>query len=144
MADSNSNNSVSSKYHVCGSYNKLIIAFVSLVVLAVVFCSGIAIGRFVGHNRMFNINHGDMFGRRFNSQSTSQSVANEIQISGVVTAVNGNSFNVAGNGVTNTVYTNSQTVYLNSTKPSVNDAVRVLGSISNSKFTAQSISVNQY
>lgn len=145
MTDSNfSSSSINSKCHNCSSYHKPLLVLISLVVLMVVFCSGLVIGRFVCIGRPFSNRHGVMFSRRVNSFRPASTYANEIKISGVVTAINGNTINVGGDGVSNTVYTDSQTVYSNSTKPSVNDTVRVLGSISNSKFTAQKISIFRY
>jgi len=70
------------------------------------------------------------------------SSSNSANISGVVTAVNGTSFTVAGNGATNTVQTNSNTQYVNASKVAVNDSVVISGSINNGTFTASQVVVN--
>jgi uncharacterized Zn-binding protein involved in type VI secretion len=64
------------------------------------------------------------------------------RVSGVVTAVNGDSFTVAGNGTTKTVTTNGSTVYNTSgNKVAVNDSVTVTGVISGDTFTATRVMV---
>lgn len=58
-------------------------------------------------------------------------------VHGVVTAVNGDSFTVAGNGTSKVVKTNSSTVYNNSgNKVAVNDTVSVMGTTNGETFTA--------
>ena len=50
---------------------------------------------------------------------------------GVVTKVNGDSIVVAGGGKTQTIKTNSDTSYVDDTKPAVNDTVVVIGKADN-------------
>lgn len=60
---------------------------------------------------------------------------------GVVTQVNSGSIVVAGNGKTQTITTNSSTTY-DSTKPAVNDTVRIVGTAdSNNAVTATEVAV---
>ncbi|MBU6389828.1 hypothetical protein KGQ71_04935 [Patescibacteria group bacterium] len=66
---------------------------------------------------------------------------NQQQLSGVVTAVNGNGFTIAGGGSSNTVQTNSSTQYYESQKPVVNDTVSVYGTTNNGTFTATEVVV---
>jgi len=68
--------------------------------------------------------------------------ANQNRLQGVVTAVNGSSFTLAGNGTTNTVQTNGSTQYQNGNAVAVNDTVIVFGSVSNSTFTASQVVIN--
>lgn len=67
--------------------------------------------------------------------------SNLVEVSGVVTNVNGASFTVSGNGTTNTVQTNSDTKYINASKVSVNDTVAVAGTTSNGTYTANKIAI---
>jgi hypothetical protein len=67
--------------------------------------------------------------------------SNQIVVSGVVTAVEGQSFTIAGNGTTNRVTTNSKTKYNSDSKVSVNDTVTVVGNVNNNTFTAAQVVV---
>lgn len=67
---------------------------------------------------------------------------NQNLLRGVVTAVNGDSFTLAGNGATNTVQTTSKTTYSGGDKVSVNDTAAVAGTTNNGTFTATAIRVN--
>jgi hypothetical protein len=67
---------------------------------------------------------------------------NEIRLQGVVTAVNGTEFTVAGNGSSNTVQTDSTTQYQNGSGVAVNDSVIVYGTINNGMFTAKTVVIN--
>jgi hypothetical protein len=69
-------------------------------------------------------------------------VTNQIRLSGVVTAVSDSSFTIAGGGTTNTIQTNSSTQYSGDSKASVNDTVIVVGTTSNSVFTATQVVIN--
>ena len=68
--------------------------------------------------------------------------AGQNHIRGVVTAVNGSTITVAGNGATNDVETNTSTQYQNGSSVKVNDSVLVFGNINSGKFTATQIVVN--
>jgi hypothetical protein len=66
----------------------------------------------------------------------------ETRLSGVVTAVNGSSFTVAGSGATNNVTTNSSTQYQSGNQVKVNDTLLVTGTSSNGTLTATHIVIN--
>jgi hypothetical protein len=63
-------------------------------------------------------------------------------VSGVVTAVNGSTLTVAGDGSTSSVDTTSSTSYTNAPSAVVNDTVIATGSTSGGTFTATRIIVN--
>jgi hypothetical protein len=69
--------------------------------------------------------------------------ANRQFLTGVVTVVNGANFTVAGNGSTETVNTSGSTTFVGKTSVSVNDTVRVIGTVSGSVWTADRVIVNQ-
>jgi len=79
-------------------------------------------------------NGGMMGGSRYNTGQSS--------IRGVVTAVNGSTFTVAGNGATNDVETTSSTQYRNGSQVKVNDSVVAFGSTNSGKFTATQVVIN--
>ena len=118
---------------------------VGLIVLFSFFASLFAIGIGAhdlagGHRRAYAFNHPMSergmrdFGPRLND--------NQSHLHGVVTAVNGSSFTVAGSGSTNEVQTNSSTQYQNGSQVKVNDSVVVVGTISDGKFTASKVLIN--
>jgi len=76
------------------------------------------------------------------SSSNGNSTTSTSAVSGVVTAVNGSSFDVGGGETKTTVNTNGNTTW-NTTdkKVSVNDSVLVFGTISGSNITATSVQV---
>ena len=76
-------------------------------------------------------------GRQFGSGVQANSLV------GVVTAVNGSGFTVAGDGTTETVNTSSDTRFVGATSVKVNDSVRVLGTVSGSTWTATGVFVNR-
>jgi hypothetical protein len=119
----------------------------AIVIVVILFM----LGAFADHVVNFNRNHGTAvttgfvgrgmgFERRgFVGQAIS---TNQVEVSGVVTAVNGQSFTIAGNGTTNTVQTNSSTEFTGATKVNVNDSVVAVGTTNNSTFTASQVVVN--
>lgn len=123
--------------------------YIALIVAAVViFMLGVLVDHAVNYhnaNRVFvssNVSMprtGSFRGNYYGSPSVS---SNQVQISGVVTAVNGSTFTVAGNGTNNTVQTNSNTQYYNATKVSLNDSVAVVGTTNNGTFTASQVIIN--
>ena len=123
--------------------------YVAIIVAAVIiFLLGMLVDHTVSyrHNNRLMVSNSVMtervgFGRSgfFGGSSIS---SNQVQISGVVTAVNSSSFTIAGNGSNNTVQTNSSTQYFNASKVSVNDSVVVVGTTNNSKFTASRVIVS--
>lgn len=61
-------------------------------------------------------------------------------VSGVVTAVDGSTLTVAGNGTTTKVVVNDDTTYRGSSKPAaINDTIRVVGTTSNDTVTATTV-----
>lgn len=62
--------------------------------------------------------------------------------SGVVTAVNGSDFTLAGNGSTTNVTTNSSTQYQDGNQVKQNDTVIVFGTTANNTLTATSVIIN--
>jgi hypothetical protein len=66
----------------------------------------------------------------------------QAHLMGVVTAVNGDTFTVAGSGSTTDVKTSSSTQYRNGSAVKVNDSVLVAGSISGGTFQASEVVVN--
>lgn len=68
-------------------------------------------------------------------------LSNHQSLSGVVTSVNGTSFVLAGDGLTNTITTDTNTSFLNNIKPVVNDTVTVVGGTNNGVFTASQVIV---
>lgn len=71
-----------------------------------------------------------------------QSSANQIEITGVVTAINGNKVTIVGGGVSNVITTNSSTQYINGTSLAVNDSADVIGQYANNVLTASTITIN--
>jgi hypothetical protein len=84
------------------------------------------------------------YGTSVQTSATNNTVTTTVytELTGVVTAVNDGSIVVAGNGTTETITTNSSTVYDNSVKPAVNDTVTIVGTTSGSTTTATEIGVN--
>jgi hypothetical protein len=66
----------------------------------------------------------------------------ETHLSGVVTAVNGDSFTVAGSGATTSVTTNSSTQYKGGNTVKQNDTVIVVGTSANGTLTATNVVIN--
>jgi len=64
------------------------------------------------------------------------------RIEGVVTAANGNTLTVAGDGTTHSVVTSSSTTYTNGSSAAVDDTVVAIGSTSGGSFTATNVIVN--
>ncbi len=83
------------------------------------------------------------YGNYVNTQVSSGTVTTTVYTTqtGVVTAVNGDSIVIAGNGKQTTIQTNSSTQYNNGTKPVVNDTVTVIGTTANNTTTATEIGV---
>lgn len=64
------------------------------------------------------------------------------RVTGVVTAVDGSSFTLAGFGSTTNVTTNSSTQYQGGNTVKVNDTVAAIGTTSNGILTATQVSIN--
>ena len=125
---------------------KIAAAVVALILVFGVFVVGAIAGRasgdrFMGWHNSITIKPGPaMMQRRGVSQGGLFSTTNHI--SGVVTAVNGDSLTVAGNGATNTVTTNSSTQYQGGGSVKINDTVIAFGSTSSNTFTATEVDIN--
>jgi hypothetical protein len=79
------------------------------------------------------------------SDSNGTTINTTSAVSGVVTSVNGSSFDVGGGGSKITVNTNGSTAW-NTTdkKVSVNDSVLVYGTVSDNKLTATSVQITNF
>ena len=81
--------------------------------------------------------------RRFMMGGNGQGTVNSAnQVSGVVTAVNGSSFTLAGFGSTTNVTTDSSTQYQGGNTVKVNDTVVALGTTTGGTLTATEVSIN--
>ncbi|MDB5161473.1 MAG: hypothetical protein JWO96_853 [Candidatus Saccharibacteria bacterium] len=78
--------------------------------------------------------------RRFLGQGLPGS--NQNQLSGTVTAVNGSTFTIAGNGASNQVQTSSSTQYQGGNQVKINDTVVVFGTTSSGTFQASQVVIN--
>jgi hypothetical protein len=121
---------------------------VGILILLVVFMAGV--GAANHHNRMVRPS-GAMAGgfskrifggeRGFRADGGQLSnVGNSTR--GVVTAVNGASFTLAGNGATTNVTTNSSTQYQDGNTVKQNDTVIVFGTTTNNTLTATQVIIN--
>ena len=124
---------------------KIAAVAIALILLFGVFVAGALAGRFSGQRGfagsefLRSDTKSLMMGREFGSRNLLSSTD---RITGVVTAVNGSSFTVAGHGATNTVSTDSSTQYQGGDSVKVNDSVMAFGSTSNNTFTATQVAIN--
>jgi hypothetical protein len=81
----------------------------------------------------------------YSSDGNNTTTTTTSAISGVVTAVNGSSFDIGGGGTKTTVNTNGSTTW-NTTdkKVSVNDSVIAYGTVSGSTLTATSVQITNF
>jgi hypothetical protein len=137
------NNTQSTKPAWVNTRNILIAIIVALVLL-VVFLGGVAAS-----------NLDDDFGRRatvhsgmrFNHDSQRGGLRdilgkNQGVVTGVVTAVNGNIFTLAGDGTTTQVTLSSSTQYNGASSVKINDTVVAVGTKNGDTFQANRIAVN--
>jgi len=105
----------------------------------------------VFHNRHESTVFGNPGGRTFNVMGGGQGhrfrggaggLNSQNRISGVVTAVNGSSFTLAGQGSSTQVQTDSSTQYQGGNQVKVNDSVIAFGTTSNGTFTATEVAIN--
>lgn len=127
--------------------NKVVAVLVAALVLIVAFGAGVFVGHRTHANTIVRSNSYSFrsgssdyrggFGFGPNSQQAGS------RLTGVVTAVNGSTLTVIGDGTTNMVTTTSTTEYANNVMPNVNDTVTVLGSQGSTSgtFTATEIIV---
>lgn len=134
--------------------HKIIFGLIILIVLAIVFMFGVGVGRMSTRiNRIGRMNDQNMYYSASNGNYTSgfnitssmpivQNSTNQLEITGVVTAVNGNKVTLVGGGVSNVITTNSSTQYINGTSLAVNDSADIIGQYSNNVLTATTVTVN--
>lgn len=124
---------------------------VAAVVIILVFLAGAAVanhrhpGPLNKPGVMRELGRGGSFGphRGFGGGMGNTVTANgQTRASGVVTAVTGDSFTIAGHGSTTNVITNSSTQYHGGNQVKQNDSVVVRGTIANGSLTASQVVIN--
>ncbi len=130
--------------------HKIFFGLIILVLLVIAFMVGVGAGRFsnrihtqrfVGMSRFNGYSNGYSFqssGPIFNNSIGT----NQLEITGVVTAVNGDKITVIGGGTSNQVTINSSTQYINGTSVAVNDTVDIIGQYNNNTLTATTVTIN--
>ncbi len=134
--------------HWHSSKHKLILGLlIVLILMFISFSCGFGAGRF-SSNFMRVRRHG-CIASNISGESTLQTNSynsnlnvNSASLQGVITAKNGNTITVVGNGTTNNVTINSSTQYVGGTTIAVNDTVIITGQYNNNTFTAQTIEIN--
>ncbi len=137
--------------------NNPVIVLLIVLVGALIFMAGLAVDRHQP-GRVFSVSTGSkpMFMRQGSFSAVSGGAGGPMavehgmvntsdsqdRLNGVVTAVNGTSFTVAGHGATNQVATSSSTQYTNGDQVKVNDSVIVSGTRSNGSLQASQIVIN--
>jgi hypothetical protein len=118
----------------------------AVLLLLVVFMAGVGVAN---HHRMRNnIGLAGGYAARFAGPGHRKMMAGDFRTnsgdrtSGVVTAVNGSSFTLAGHGATTNVVTNSSTQYRGGNTVKQNDSVLVFGTTSGGTLTATQIVIN--
>ena len=130
--------------------HKIIFGFIVLILLFIVFMFGMAAGRV---SRQFYVRRSGNFHtmRNLNGfdwqsgqmyMSSPASSTNQLEITGVVSGINGDKVTVVGGGTSNVITTNSSTQYIGASAVAVNDTVSVVGEYNNNTLTATSITVN--
>lgn len=114
-----------------------------LLILIIVFMAGVGIANHRWHNnagpgKRFAMAAGARRAGRFGAGGANQADRTR----GVVTAVDGNNFTIAGNGGTTKVVTSSSTTYQNGNQVKQNDSVVVFGTTSNGTLTATRVVIN--
>ena len=131
--------------------HRILFGIIVLILLFIVFMFGMAAGRvsrnfYVERSRNFNNMRGlNGFGWQSNSTFMStppSSMSNQLEITGVVTEINGDKVTVVGGGTSNIVTTNSSTQYIGASSLAVNDTVSIVGQYNNNTLTATSITIN--
>jgi hypothetical protein len=90
-------------------------------------------------------NGGSFFFSSSSSSNGSSTTTSVSAVSGVVTAVNGSSFDIGGGGTKTTVNTNGNTTWNTTNKSvAVNDSVTAFGTVSGSTLTATSVQVDNF
>jgi Domain of unknown function (DUF5666) len=126
-----------------------ILFVVAVIVAGLIFAGGMAAARHSSSDRVFNLNagsgftgmRGGGFGRTGNG-GIMMSGNSQSNLRGVVTAVNGSDFTVAGNGATTQISTSSSTQYADGNQVKLNDSVVVSGTTSNGTLQASQIVIN--
>ncbi len=134
--------------------HKVVFGLIILIVLVIVFMFGVGAGRMSTRLNQFvrtdgrgqaitssNRNYSSGFGFTTNMPIVQSSV-NQIEITGVVTAINGDKVTLVGGGVSNIITTNSSTQYVNGSSLAVNDSADIIGQYSNNVLTATIVTIN--
>ena len=119
--------------------------FGGITIFIIAFAIGFGSWRW--HSNQLGLESGGRFGRFMTHRmgwGDNDSVLSSSQdrVSGTVTAVNGSTFTVAGNGSSYQVQTNSSTQYQNGNSVKVNDTVIALGTTNNGVLTATQVAIN--
>ena len=97
-----------------------------------------------GMGRMIDRFDRDGRGGAFGGGMMGGTTNNSTMVSGVVTAIDGATLTVAGNGTTKAVTTNDTTEYFGAAQPvKVNDSVRITGTTSGDAFTATRVMIQR-
>ncbi len=129
----------------------VIAAILAVIMLLIGFGGGFLIGRHSvkktitqAASRFGNQGTQDPMGLggRFGAQRRGEALGNMgNRLNGVVTAVNGSSFTLAGQGTTKTIQTSGTTVYSGGSTVKVNDSVNVVYSGSGDTLTATRVTI---
>ena len=123
----------------------------AVVILVIVFAAGVGVAN---HRQSMVVRTGSFsgtagggfgFGRRGSGAGGfggGTSPSGQTRVNGVVTAVSGSDFTIAGNGTTTNVTTDSSTQYQNGSTVKQNDSVLIFGTQSNGTIAASQIIVN--
>ena len=136
-----------SKYIDTHIHKSWIAGLAALLILFVVFMFGMAAGRFgtgnFGHRQSVFMKGIMMSGDRgFGGMMHSGLINSQDRVAGTVTAVNGSSFTLAGNGSSYSVQTNSSTQWQNGRSVKVNDTVMAFGTTNGGVLTATQVVIN--
>jgi hypothetical protein len=148
MAKEAENNTKPSRVSTVNVNHSWLYGVAGLLVLLVVFMAGAGIAN---HHRMMErgiVTSGgfgkELGGRRHGLMAIGGNnlADGQNRTTGVVTAVNGSSFTLAGHGSTTNVTTNSSTQYQGGNTVKQNDTVAVFGTTSNNTLTATQVIIN--
>ncbi len=139
------------------SKKRLVCLIIVIILLFFSFTFGIFIGRVAPrmNSHRFSNRMGGGFSYSFSQPLSSSQTeylsngpmgmnqsTNTIEIQGVITAINGQTITIAGNGSTNNITINSSTQYTNGSSLKVNDTILVNAQFSSNQLTAQSVTLN--
>ncbi len=129
--------------------HRLLFGFVIFLILVLVFMFGMATSRlsrdfYSRHPIGYNTGGYGRFGwQNGNGVMMAPSTnSNQIEISGVVTNINGDKVTVVGGGTSNIITTDSSTQYIGANSLTINDTVSIVGQYNNNTLTATTITIN--